>query len=218
MSRSCAKRNRREISSGQRRTRRRLVELVGIWSGKQVEGEGNSLFKNLRLRRLGEEQLIPTLILTVDLECRLCSKKIKKAICKLQDRERIQKIEYDEKKNTVTISGPFDPVKLKNKLCCKACEVIQNQHNRVEAATRRPTAPTPPRKPEPVYLPFWPVGHPYRFRLPSPTVLCGVNDICRSCTAGVEGWALLTASRRKPVTYQFSLIVKSSCSSACSVM
>ncbi|KAI0525213.1 hypothetical protein KFK09_004605 [Dendrobium nobile] len=94
---------------------------------------------------------IPTLILTVDLDCRLCSKKIKKTICKLQERERIHKIEYDEKKNTVTISGPFDPVKLKNKLCCKACEVIIN------IIVTPP--PTPPTKPEPVYLPF-PVGHP----------------------------------------------------------
>ncbi|PKU84779.1 protein PYRICULARIA ORYZAE RESISTANCE 21-like [Dendrobium catenatum] len=148
----------------------------------------------------------PTLILTVDLECRLCSKKIKKAICKLQERERIQKIEYDEKKNTVTISGPFDPVKLKNKLCCKACEAIKNINIIEPTPPPPPPPPPPPRKPEPVYLPFWPVGPPI------PVPVChrrpcyvGCNDICRSCNCGCGGVGPCSLPVvGKPVTYQFS--------------
>ncbi|KAH0468585.1 hypothetical protein IEQ34_003618 [Dendrobium chrysotoxum] len=146
---------------------------------------------------------IRTLILTVDLDCCRCSKKIKKAICKLQEREHIQKIEYDEKKNTVTISGPFDPVKLKNKLCCKACEVIQNI-NIIELPPPS-SPPKPPKKPELVYLPFWLVG------LITPVPVCcrpcyvGCNDIYRCCTCGCGGkgpHSLPVVG--KPVTYQFS--------------
>ncbi|KAL0926101.1 hypothetical protein M5K25_004488 [Dendrobium thyrsiflorum] len=143
---------------------------------------------------------IRTLILEVDLQCRLCSKMIKKAICKLQERERIQKIDYDEKKNTVTISGPFDPVKLKNKLCCKACEAIKNINIIEEKKEDKKPDPVDSgtSKPVPVYLPIWPVG----LNIPC---YAGCNDICRCCTCGCRGagpHSLPVVG--KPVTYQFS--------------
>ncbi|OAY76751.1 hypothetical protein ACMD2_07370, partial [Ananas comosus] len=68
---------------------------------------------------------ISTLILKVDLDCELCYKKIRKVLCKLQDKEKINAISYDEKNKTVTISGPFDPQKLSKKLHCKAGKVIK---------------------------------------------------------------------------------------------
>lgn len=40
--------------------------------------------------------------------------------------ENIRKIDYENTKNTVTISGPFDAAKLSKKLRCKACEVIKD--------------------------------------------------------------------------------------------
>ncbi|KAG1341919.1 protein PYRICULARIA ORYZAE RESISTANCE 21 [Cocos nucifera] len=43
-----------------------------------------------------------------------------------KEREEITYISYDEKNDTVTISGPFDPQKLSNKLRCKACSVIKD--------------------------------------------------------------------------------------------
>ncbi|XP_073103398.1 uncharacterized protein [Elaeis guineensis] len=69
---------------------------------------------------------ISKLAIKVDLGCNLCYKKIQKTLCKLQERENITTISYDEKNNTVTVSGPFDPQKLSNKLRCKACKVIKD--------------------------------------------------------------------------------------------
>ncbi|CAN6226567.1 unnamed protein product [Urochloa humidicola] len=67
------------------------------------------------------------LIIEVDLQCEKCFKKIQKVLCKLQAKsEDIRKVDYDNTKNTVTISGPFDPVKLSKKLRCKACDVIKD--------------------------------------------------------------------------------------------
>ncbi|URE12612.1 hypothetical protein MUK42_36413 [Musa troglodytarum] len=66
---------------------------------------------------------ISTVIIKVDLDCCLCSKKIKKALCKLQKRFKIQSIVYVEKKNTVIVSGPFNPECLIKKLCCLACKL-----------------------------------------------------------------------------------------------
>ncbi|KAG1341920.1 protein PYRICULARIA ORYZAE RESISTANCE 21 [Cocos nucifera] len=43
-----------------------------------------------------------------------------------KEREKITTISYDEKDGTVTISGPFDPQKLSNKLHCKARKVIKD--------------------------------------------------------------------------------------------
>ncbi|WOL16980.1 protein PYRICULARIA ORYZAE RESISTANCE 21 [Canna indica] len=67
-----------------------------------------------------------TIILKVDLDCCNCSKKIRKVICKLQEKENISKVTYDDKSGTVTISGPFDAQRLAKKLKCKACKVIKS--------------------------------------------------------------------------------------------
>ncbi|ONK76209.1 uncharacterized protein A4U43_C03F25140 [Asparagus officinalis] len=69
---------------------------------------------------------VSTIILKVDLDCQRCYKKISETICKLEVRENIQTIEFDEKNNTVTISGRFDPKKLSKKLCCGASNVIKD--------------------------------------------------------------------------------------------
>ena len=42
------------------------------------------------------------------------------------EKEKISTINFDTKKNTVTVSGPFDPVKLSKKLRCKACKAIKD--------------------------------------------------------------------------------------------
>ncbi|XP_020271182.1 protein PYRICULARIA ORYZAE RESISTANCE 21-like [Asparagus officinalis] len=87
---------------------------------------------------------LSTVILKVDLQCVACTKKIKKTLCKLRDREGIRSVIYDEKNNSVTISGPFDPRKLIKKICCKACKVIKDiQLWPVEPPNSR--APPPPR-------------------------------------------------------------------------
>ncbi|THU62134.1 hypothetical protein C4D60_Mb01t01940 [Musa balbisiana] len=75
--------------------------------------------------RRAQASWISTLILKVNLGCHLCYKKIRKTLRKLQDKENIKSISYDEKNGTVTISGPFDPHRLAKKLKCKACKVIE---------------------------------------------------------------------------------------------
>nr|CAB3454917.1 unnamed protein product [Digitaria exilis] len=68
---------------------------------------------------------ISTIVLKVDLECQRCYKKIRKVLCKIQDKMKITTIAFDDKANTVTISGPFDADKVCNKLCCEAGRVIK---------------------------------------------------------------------------------------------
>lgn len=65
-----------------------------------------------------------TIIMSVDLECDRCYKKIRKVLCKLQDRENIKMISYDEKSNTVTVSGSFDAEEVADRLCSDAGKVI----------------------------------------------------------------------------------------------
>jgi len=48
------------------------------------------------------------IVMRVDLDCDRCYKKIRKVLCKLQDRENIKMISYDEKSNMVTVAGSFD--------------------------------------------------------------------------------------------------------------
>lgn len=65
-----------------------------------------------------------TIIMRVDLDCDRCYKKIRKVLCKLQDRENIKTISYDEKSNTVTVSGSFDAEEVSDRLCSDAGKVI----------------------------------------------------------------------------------------------
>ncbi|KAG6481065.1 hypothetical protein ZIOFF_057657 [Zingiber officinale] len=56
------------------------------------------------------------LVMEVDLDCHLCSKKIKRTICKLQEKVKILRISYDQKNGIVTIAGRFDPERVSKKL------------------------------------------------------------------------------------------------------
>ncbi|KAG6533155.1 hypothetical protein ZIOFF_007021 [Zingiber officinale] len=85
----------------------------------------------------GKEQKIATIIIKVDLECCCCSKKIKSTLCQLQKRFKITSIAYDAKKNTVTVSGPFNPDCFIKKLCCMAYKVLLFQ-------AKQKIAPSPP--------------------------------------------------------------------------
>ncbi|XP_040381949.1 protein PYRICULARIA ORYZAE RESISTANCE 21-like [Oryza brachyantha] len=69
---------------------------------------------------------ISTVVLNVDLECDRCYKKIRRVLCKIQDKANIKTISYDEKNNAVMVSGPFDADKVCQKLCCKAGRVIKD--------------------------------------------------------------------------------------------
>ncbi|KAM0922311.1 hypothetical protein ACQ4PT_006250 [Festuca glaucescens] len=71
---------------------------------------------------------ISTVVLKVDLECARCYKKIRKVLCKIQDKMNIKTISFDEKSNAVTVSGPFDADKLCRKLCSEAGKVIRELH------------------------------------------------------------------------------------------
>ncbi|CAL9164681.1 unnamed protein product, partial [Musa hybrid cultivar] len=105
---------------------------------------------------------IATVIITVDLHCCTCSKKIKKTLCKLQSklpspslslflltnfyRFNIESIVYDEKKNTITVSGPFNPDCFIKKLRCLACKVIICVQ--IKPKPVKPPPPPPPPKVE----------------------------------------------------------------------
>lgn len=69
-----------------------------------------------------------TIVMGVDLECDKCCKKIRKVICKVQDKVSIRTISYDEKSNTVTLTGPFDAEELADRLTSDARKVITDIH------------------------------------------------------------------------------------------
>lgn len=70
-------------------------------------------------------EMMSTLILKVDLDCCSCYKKIRKILCKLQDREGIRTISFDEGSKTIAVAGPFDPHRLSCKIRCKGGKVIK---------------------------------------------------------------------------------------------
>ncbi|PAN49183.1 hypothetical protein PAHAL_9G432900 [Panicum hallii] len=69
-----------------------------------------------------------TVVMRVDLECEKCYKKIRKVLCKVQDKVSIRTITYDEKSNTVTVSGPFDGEEVADRLTSDAGKVITDIH------------------------------------------------------------------------------------------
>uniref|UniRef100_M8ASC1 HMA domain-containing protein n=1 Tax=Aegilops tauschii TaxID=37682 RepID=M8ASC1_AEGTA len=83
-----------------------------------------------------------TIIMRVDLDCDRCYKKIRKVLCKLQDRENIKMISYDEKSNTVTVSGSFDAEEVADRLCSDAGKVITD----VQVAGGNPGAKVAPKQ------------------------------------------------------------------------
>ncbi|XP_043693205.1 protein PYRICULARIA ORYZAE RESISTANCE 21-like [Telopea speciosissima] len=89
-----------------------------------------------------------TIVMQVDLNCPLCYKKIKKTLSRYRERYQIQKEVFDEKQNTVTISGLFCPNKLSKKLCYTASESIKGikilEKNPSEPSKLKPSNPDPP--------------------------------------------------------------------------
>ncbi|THU75021.1 hypothetical protein C4D60_Mb04t39530 [Musa balbisiana] len=92
---------------------------------------------------------IATVIIKVDLDCCLCSKKIKKALCKLQKQYKIRSIAFDEKDDTVTVSGPFNPDCFIKKLCCLASKVIKDIQIKPDDPPPEPEPAPPPPEPAP---------------------------------------------------------------------
>lgn len=83
-----------------------------------------------------------TIIIKVDLDCSRCHRKIEKVLDRIREKGEfvIDDIEYDEKNNRVIVKGPFDPDRLADKLCCKACKIIKE----IEIVE----LPPPPKKEE----------------------------------------------------------------------
>ncbi|KAL6878179.1 hypothetical protein ACP4OV_012349 [Aristida adscensionis] len=70
-----------------------------------------------------------TVVMRVDLECDKCYKKIRKVLCKIQDKVSIRTITFDEKNKTVMVSGPFDAEEVAERLTSGAGKVITDiQH------------------------------------------------------------------------------------------
>lgn len=109
---------------------------------------------------------MPTLIVTLDMDCCRCSTKIKKVMSSIQDRGKfdIEKIVYGE--DRVLVSGPFDADKLSCKIWCKAGKIIKN----IEVAKppkQKEEKPAEPAKPPPAPC-NQPVPYPYPYPLPYP--------------------------------------------------
>ncbi|KAL6990633.1 hypothetical protein U1Q18_008747 [Sarracenia purpurea var. burkii] len=98
---------------------------------------------------------VTTMVLKVDLQCRRCYRKVKKALCKFpQIRNQI----YDEKQNTVTITVVCcNPEKLRDKLCYKGAKAIKSIEIKEQEKSKPPpekkepekSKPNPPPKKEP---------------------------------------------------------------------
>ncbi|XP_062215340.1 heavy metal-associated isoprenylated plant protein 32-like isoform X2 [Phragmites australis] len=82
-----------------------------------------------------------TIVMRVDLDCDKCYKKIRKVLCKLQDKVSIRTISYDERSKTVTVSGPFDADEVAERLTSDAGKVITDIH--VVGGNQKPGAKPP---------------------------------------------------------------------------
>ncbi|KAJ6851479.1 putative protein TsetseEP isoform X1 [Iris pallida] len=106
---------------------------------------------------------ISTIIIKVDLQCNQCYRKIRKTLCKLQDRGKITSIVYDEKNDTVIVKGPSDPKKLIKQICCDACKVIKDiqiLEDKPKPPPEKPKPDPPPPAPEPAPEPAPPAPEP----------------------------------------------------------
>ncbi|XP_060186361.1 uncharacterized protein LOC132615785 [Lycium barbarum] len=93
---------------------------------------------------------IMVLKLKVDLQCSCSYKKIKKILCNI---DQIRDQVYDEKVNTVTIKVICcSPEKIRDKLCCKECEVIESVEIKKPDEEGDGSGPSeePPTTPEPI--------------------------------------------------------------------
>ncbi|KAF8673420.1 hypothetical protein HU200_048984 [Digitaria exilis] len=71
---------------------------------------------------------------------------MRKILCQLQDCERIRTISFDDKTNTITIVGPFDPQRLVCKLRCKGGKIIKEIHIvDISGGGGKPPPPPPPQ-------------------------------------------------------------------------
>ncbi|KMZ58897.1 hypothetical protein ZOSMA_72G00580 [Zostera marina] len=87
------------------------------------------------------------MILKVDLSCSLCRRKMKKVLKRHQDEWNIKKVNWDEKNNQITLSGPFDPDVLIKKLCCRACKSIKEINIPDPPPEKKPATPPAEKKP-----------------------------------------------------------------------
>ncbi|EMS62370.1 hypothetical protein TRIUR3_30783 [Triticum urartu] len=85
-----------------------------------MEGRGDYVAGGSRT----EEQM-SILVITVDLQCCRCKKKIKNVLECLKEDYCIEKIEYEDKDNRVIVRGKFDADKLCKKIWCKACKAVK---------------------------------------------------------------------------------------------
>ncbi|XP_040379508.1 protein PYRICULARIA ORYZAE RESISTANCE 21-like [Oryza brachyantha] len=114
---------------------------------------------------------MPTLIITVDLQCCRCSTKIQKLLCCIQEgcEFEIEKIVYE--KDTVVVSGPFDAEKLSCVLWCKAGKIIKCIKIKPPEKEKEKEKP----KPEPCKL--IPLSYPYC----PPPQRCPPTPSCPPC-------------------------------------
>ncbi|KAL1804131.1 hypothetical protein ACET3Z_032778 [Daucus carota] len=94
-----------------------------------------------------------TMVLTVDLQCSCCYKKVKKILCKFPG---ITDQVYDEKNNQVRIKVLCcDPEKARDKLCCKgrkvikSIQIVDDTPKKKEPEKVKPPAEKPADKPKP---------------------------------------------------------------------
>uniref|UniRef100_A0A0D9ZK89 HMA domain-containing protein n=1 Tax=Oryza glumipatula TaxID=40148 RepID=A0A0D9ZK89_9ORYZ len=143
---------------------------------------------------------MPTLIITVDLQCCRCNIKIQKVLCCMQDwiqslwvvqpynhynrNERgeleIEKIVYE--KDTVVVSGPFDAEKLSCKLWCKAGKIIKDIKIKPPEEKKKPEPKPEEKKPDPKPKPdpckLIPFPYPYVYPPPPPCGGCTTPHCC----------------------------------------
>uniref|UniRef100_A0A0D9X302 HMA domain-containing protein n=1 Tax=Leersia perrieri TaxID=77586 RepID=A0A0D9X302_9ORYZ len=93
-----------------------------------------------------------SLIIKANLECEKCYKKIQKVLLKLKEKENIKKLDYDNPKNTIKVTGNFKQEELAHKLRCKACEAIKDIEfvpiNKPEEKKPESKKPDQEKKPE----------------------------------------------------------------------
>ncbi|EMS62451.1 hypothetical protein TRIUR3_30554 [Triticum urartu] len=123
---------------------RRNRQLDRAWRAQQGVQHGDATRKEEYKEGAACRAEMPTIIIKVDLDCGRCHAKIRKVLERIREKGEfiIDDIKYDEKKNHVIVSGPFDADKLGDKLCCKACNIIKEIET-VEPPKKQDPKPPP---------------------------------------------------------------------------
>ncbi|XP_042460814.1 protein PYRICULARIA ORYZAE RESISTANCE 21-like [Zingiber officinale] len=122
---------------------------------------------------------VATVIITVDLKCCSSAAKIKCTLCQLEMSFKISSRVFDEKKGTMTVSGPFDPY-------CFICYLRRMAGDVIKNVEIQSDHTQPAKTPQPATLQrVWCYCYMFSFEMNPGGCGCGSSSGCGcGCSSG----------------------------------